>query len=55
MFERFYKGKGLSKESFGLGLNLAKMIITGHNGTITVENSHFGGAVFTIRFYKQVV
>lgn len=55
VFERFYKGKGLSKESFGLGLNLAKMIITGHNGTITVENSHLGGAVFTIRFYKQVV
>ncbi len=55
IFERFYKGKNSSKESFGIGLNLAKMIISGHNGTIKAENSQIGGAKFTIRFYKQVV
>ena len=55
IFERFYKGKNSSKESFGIGLNLAKMIISGHNGTIKAENSLSGGAEFTIRFYKQVV
>ena len=55
IFDRFYKGKTSSKESFGIGLNLAKMIISGHNGTIKAENSQNGGAKFTIRFYKQVV
>lgn len=55
IFERFYKGKNSSKESFGIGLNLAKMIITAHNGTVKAENSQSGGAEFTIRFYKQVV
>ncbi len=55
IFQRFYKGKNSSKESFGIGLNLAKMIITAHNGTITAGNSQQGGAEFIIRFYKQVV
>lgn len=55
IFERFYKGKSSSKESFGIGLNLAKMIIVAHNGTIKAENSHSGGAKFTIRFHKQVI
>ncbi len=55
IFERFYKGKNSSKESFGIGLNLSKMIISSHNGTIKAENSETGGAKFIIRFYKQVV
>ncbi len=55
IFERFYKGKNSSKESFGIGLNLAKTIITSLGGTITAENSQSGGAEFIIRFYKQVV
>ena len=55
IFERFYKGKNSTKESFGVGLNLAKMIISHHNGTIKAENGQLGGAEFTIRFYKQVV
>lgn len=55
IFERFYKGENSSKESFGVGLNLANMIISGHNGTIKAENGQFSGAKFTIRFYKQVV
>ncbi len=55
IFDRFYKGKNASKESFGVGLNLAKMIIAGHNGTIKAENAQSGGAKFTVRFYKQVV
>lgn len=55
VFERFFKGKNSSKESFGIGLNLAKMIITAQNGTIKAENSQNGSAQFTIRFYKQIV
>ncbi len=55
LFDRFYKGKNSSKESFGIGLNFAKMIINSHNGSISAKNGETGGAEFTIRFYKQVV
>ncbi len=55
IFERFYKGKNSSAESFGIGLNLSKMIIASHNGTVKARNSETGGAEFVIRFYKQVV
>lgn len=55
IFDRFYKGKNSSKDSFGIGLNLAKMVITSHNGIINAENNPSGGAKFTLRFYKQVV
>lgn len=55
IFERFYKGKHSSNQSFGIGLALTRMIITAQNGTIKVENSVSGGAKFTIRFYKGTV
>lgn len=55
IFERFYKGKNSSKESFGIGLNLAKMIIAAQDGTISAETGQSGGARFTVRFYKQIV
>lgn len=52
LFERFYKGKNSSDQSFGIGLALARMIITGQNGTIKAGNNSDGGARFTVRFYK---
>jgi len=55
LFDRFFKGKNSSDQSFGIGLALARMIIVNQNGTIKAENSPAGGAVFTIRFYKSVV
>ncbi len=55
IFERFYKGKNSSGNSFGVGLALARMIITGQNGTIKAENRKDKGAKFTIRFYKGTV
>lgn len=55
IFERFYKGKNSSEKSFGIGLNLARMIVTSQNGTVKAENGEKTGAVFTIRFYKGVV
>ncbi|MCM1506207.1 MAG: HAMP domain-containing histidine kinase [Ruminococcus flavefaciens] len=53
IFERFYKGDDSDENSFGIGLALARMIITKQNGTIKAENKK--GAVFTIRFYKVTV
>ncbi len=59
IFERFYKGKNSSDNSFGIGLALARMIITSQNGTIKAENvveqEKNSGARFTIRFYKGTV
>ncbi len=54
IFERFYKGKNAKEQSFGVGLALARRIVTAQNGTLTAENVT-GGAVFTMRFYKSVV
>lgn len=54
LFERFYKGSNASKDSFGIGLALARMIIAAQNGTIKAMN-YDGGACFCIRFYKGTV
>lgn len=55
IFERFYKGKDADEKSFGIGLALARRIITQQNGTIKAENQPHGGALFTIRFYRGTV
>ena len=55
IFERFYKGKDSDDKSFGIGLALARMIITEQNGTVKAENNPEGGAKFTVRFYKGTV
>ncbi len=55
IFERFYKGKHSDDSSYGIGLALARMIVTAQNGTIKAENAPDGGALFTIRFYKGTV
>lgn len=55
LFERFYKGCNSSEESFGIGLALARMIVTAQNGTIKAGNCKNGGAAFVIRFYPGVL
>ena len=55
IFKRFYKGKSSGTDSFGIGLALAKMIITEQNGIIKAENVENGGARFTVRFYKGTI
>ncbi len=55
IFERFYKGSNSDERSFGIGLALSRMIITGQNGTVKAENKPAGGVRFTVRFYKGTV
>ena len=55
LFERYYKGQSAGKDSIGIGLALARSIVTAQNGTIAAANAPEGGAVFTIRFYKSIV
>ena len=55
LFERFYRGKNSSGQNYGIGLALARMIVSEQNGTIKADNMKNGGAKFTIRFYKSTV
>lgn len=56
ILERFYKGKKREKESYGIGLALANIIIQKQNGKLNVYNKEDGkGVYFLIRFYKGVV
>ncbi|MBR4626271.1 MAG: HAMP domain-containing histidine kinase [Ruminococcus sp.] len=55
IFERFYNGKNHSDKSFGIGLALARRIITEQNGIVKADNAPGGGAVFTLRFFKSTV
>ena len=55
IFQRFYKGKNSGTKSFGIGLALARMIITNQSGTIKAENNPSKGASFLIRFYKEII
>ena len=54
LFERFYKGVNASESSYGVGLALARMVISAQNGTVQAMNSS-NGAKFVIKFYKQVI
>lgn len=54
LFERFYKGKTASQNSYGIGLALARTVIAAQNGTVQAMNGP-EGAVFEIKFYKQVI
>lgn len=54
LFERFYKGSNASQNSYGIGLALARTVITAQNGTVQAMNGE-AGAKFIIKFYKQVI
>ncbi|GHP14983.1 signal transduction histidine kinase [Lentilactobacillus fungorum] len=59
VFERFYrsdKSRNSKTGGNGLGLAIAKWIVTQHHGTITVKDNHPKGAVFvaTISMRSQV-
>lgn len=66
IFERFYRGSSEASErevdpaGVGIGLALAKSLISAQDGTISAENATDAqgvvtGAVFTITFFKAVV
>ncbi len=54
LFDRFYQGSNACPTSYGLGLALARSIITAQNGTVEAQNWQ-QGARFIIKFYKQVI
>lgn len=52
IFDRFYKGKNGSNDSFGIGLSLSKTIIEKEGGSITVKSTPNTGTIFTIKYLK---
>lgn len=54
IFKRFYKGKNANKNSFGIGLALAKSIIKNQGGDLSVKSKKGEGSNFCIKFYKGI-
>ena len=53
IFERFYKGKNSSENSFGIGLSLSKSILEKQNASITCTSKLNEGTTFKIYFYER--
>lgn len=51
IFQRFYKGRNAGDDSVGIGLAMAKSIITAQQGSIDVHSSA-AGSRFLVRFFK---
>ncbi|MBC2459078.1 sensor histidine kinase [Clostridium beijerinckii] len=55
IFKRFYKGKNAGEDSVGIGIAMAKTIVTSQNGDINVSSRKNEGTCFIIKFYKITV
>lgn len=51
IFERFYRGKNAGEDSVGIGLAMARSMITSQGGSITVSSTNKLGTTFTIKFF----
>ena len=54
IFKRFYRGKSSqTKQGVGLGLQLAKSIVEGQDGVLTVQSTPGRGTIFTLSFLTK--
>ena len=49
VFDRFWRGRYQQRDGAGLGLAIARSIVSQHEGSIAVSNRPQGGARFTVR------
>jgi signal transduction histidine kinase len=52
IFDRFYRAdESRTKETggYGLGLSIARIVVQGHHGSITVKSKEGAGSTFTIQ------
>lgn len=54
IFTKFYRVDSTRAGGLGLGLSIVKGLVEAHKGTITVQNSPGGGAVFTILIPTEI-
>lgn len=52
IFDRFYKAENASAQSVGIGLALARQIISSHNGTVSAESFPGQGTEFTVKLFR---
>ena len=50
IFERFWRGSGKGGSGAGLGLAIVMEIMKAHQGSVNIDDSPCGGAIFTLRF-----
>ncbi len=55
IFTRFYRGKNASEDSVGIGLAMAKSILSQQHGEISALSEPGRGTEFRIRIYKTVI
>jgi signal transduction histidine kinase len=48
IFERFWRGRGVTRQGAGLGLAIVAEIAKAHNGSIKVADRDGGGSVFSL-------
>jgi len=49
IFERFWRGRGVTRQGAGLGLAIVAEIAKAHGGSIEVADRPGGGALFALR------
>jgi two-component system, OmpR family, sensor histidine kinase KdpD len=54
VFEKFYRGPGLSAGGLGLGLSICQSIVEAHGGRMWAENRVGGGAMFRFQLPASV-
>lgn len=52
IFDRFYRGKNAGRDSVGIGLAMAKIILNAQDGVVGARNAQGGGAEFAVRFSR---
>lgn len=53
LFRRFWRGPARARDGAGLGLAIARSVLTRHRAAITAGNASGGGAVFSIHWLDQ--
>jgi len=51
IFDRFYRGKNSSDDSVGIGLSMARSIISAQGGSIQCESQPGSGTTFIVKFF----